>query len=110
RNRARAGKARSGAGRGSDPVFEALHAGVAGAVGAAEEAPVAFGAVADDSAATMLTTWRQRMDRALERVVGAAAAVGKGDLDRLVVLVAANVASGHGHAPVEVELIACPCA
>src|SRR5690606_5983678 len=40
-----------------------------------------------------------RVDGALERVVGAAGAVGQGDPEGLVVIVAAHVASGHVTAP-----------
>src|SRR5690606_28498801 len=80
----------------SGPVLDALDARVRGAVRTAEEPAAALGTVADDPAAAVLAGRRDRMDRALERVVGAAAAVGQGDLEGLVVLVATDIASGHG--------------
>src|SRR5690606_22158040 len=66
---------------------------------AAEEAAVALRAMADDAAATVLAGRGHRVDGALERVVGAAGAVGQGDPAGLLVLVAAHVASGPVTAP-----------
>src|SRR5690606_15173761 len=78
-----------------------------GAMGAAEEAAVAFRAVADDPATTVVAGRRECVDGAFEGVVGAVVAVGQGAPESLVVLVAAHVAAGHWGAPVPV--VACHC-
>src|SRR5690606_8151940 len=83
----------------SGAVLDPVNPGVAGAMRAAEEAAVALRAMADDAAATVLAGRGHRVDGALERVEGAAGAVGQGDPEGLVVIVAAHVASGHVTAP-----------
>jgi AraC-like DNA-binding protein len=64
------------------------------AVSAAEDAAIGLDAVTDHAATAVLAGRRQGVNRALEAVerVGLIAA---NDLKRLVVLVAANIASGH---------------
>ncbi|MBD9368228.1 hypothetical protein IB242_05980 [Xanthomonas sp. XNM01] len=71
------------------------------AVGAAEDASVMFGTVADDPATAMRTGRRQCLDRAFEGVEPPAAAVGQRDGERLVVIVAAGIAPGHGASPMQ---------
>jgi len=70
------------------------HAHLPGAVGAAEHRSVGFDAVTDDRASAVLTARRQGMDRALERVERVLLASGH-DLERLVVLVSADLAGRH---------------
>jgi hypothetical protein len=72
--------------------------GLAGAVGAAVEAAVDLGAVADHPAPAVLADRRHQVDRALEAVEDVPPA-GRGDLDRLVVVVAADLACRHGSLP-----------
>src|ERR1700754_3385289 len=69
-----------------------------GAMLAAEEGAVLFEAVTDDADAAVLAGWRQRVDRAFEAVEGVGGAV-HAHLKRLVVLVSARFASGHGNLP-----------
>src|SRR5215211_1026189 len=78
----------------SGPVAELRDAFLRGAVRAAEHAPVALHAVADDPAATVAADGREGMDRALEAVERVSRSVDR-DLKRLVVVVPANVANGH---------------
>src|SRR4051812_5426281 len=87
-----AATARSGA------VGHALGARVRGAVRAAVHRAAGLDAVADDLAAAVGAGRRERVDRALEGVEGAARAAGDRDLHRLVVVVAADVAGSHGPA------------
>src|SRR5690606_6225353 len=71
------------------------HAHMLGAVGAAEEGAVAFDPVADDPALAVRAGRGDRVDRAFERVEGAGAQRAL-DGEGLVVVVAADVAGGHG--------------
>ena len=66
-----------------------------GAVRAAIEHPLMLGAMADHLASTMRTCGRQHVDGAFEGVEGVTCAVGTGDGECLVVIVAAHCASGH---------------
>src|SRR5687768_4813816 len=66
-----------------------------GAVRAAVEDTIVFGAVADDAAAAVGAGRGQHVDGAFERIEGAVAERA-GDGEGLVVIVAADVASGHG--------------
>ena len=58
----------------------------------------AFDAVRDDAAAAVCARGRELVDRAFERVERPAA-VRHGDGERLVVVVAAGIALGHGWNP-----------
>src|SRR5918994_144173 len=78
----------------SGPVDRGGDALVLGAVRAAEEPAIRLDAVADDLHAAVLAHRGQRVDRALERVEGVALAV-PGDLECLVVLVAAHLTGRH---------------
>src|SRR5262245_52461021 len=66
-----------------------------GAVDAAEDRVVLFDSVPDHAAAAMIADRRECMDSALEAVERVRASVDL-DLERLVVLVAAGFALGHG--------------
>jgi hypothetical protein len=77
------------------PVGYPFGAGLARAVGAAEEASVRLHAVAYDLDAAVLAGRGEGVDGALEAVEGVRVASGHTDLEGLVVLVAANLASGH---------------
>src|SRR5712692_1520177 len=81
----------------SRAVGEAAFAGVAGAVGAAEERAGGLHAVADDLAPAVRTDWGQSVDRALE-AVERVSVTRHADLECLVVVVAADVTARHGHA------------
>src|SRR5919198_1209237 len=81
----------------SDPVRGGRHAGQPGAIGTAVEAEAGLDPVADDPAAAVLADRRQRVDGALEAVEGVARPL-RDDLERLVVVVAANLAARHGSA------------
>ena len=81
--------------RASIPVDEALNALVLGAVDAAEDRVAMLHAVADDADATMRADRRERGNRAFERVEHERAAA-HGDLEALVVTVAALRAFAHG--------------
>src|SRR6478672_10742104 len=83
---------------GSDAVVDAHHARVLGAARAAVERVVVLGAVADDAAAAMRAHRREALDRTFERIERAAAER-SGEREGLVVVVAADVASGHGQSP-----------
>src|SRR5690606_36339092 len=76
---------------GSDPVVQADDAGLARAVGAAVNRSVMLAAVTDDPALAVGTGGRQRVDRTLERIKGAAAIDGF-HREALVVVVAADIA------------------
>lgn len=75
-------------------IVRAFDAGVAGAVGAAEELVVGFDAVADDPAAAVVADRGELMNRALEAVKGVAG-TRRHDLERQVVIVAAYFALSH---------------
>src|SRR5690606_25400934 len=77
-----------------DAVVNPFHARLPGAVRAAVHRAVVLGAVADDPALAVGAGGRHGVDRAFERVVGAAS-VAHHDLEGLVVVVAAVVAGGH---------------
>src|SRR5262245_9512927 len=81
--------------RRSDAVAQPGYALVLGAMRAAEDRSVLLEAVADDMDAAIRACRRQCVDRAFEAVEGVTRAV-EGDLKRLVVVVAAGLASGHG--------------
>src|SRR5262249_23260702 len=72
----------------------ALHAGDARTVRAAEDASVRFDAVADDPTSAVAAHGRERVDRALEAVEDVRASA-RHDLEGLVVLVVAHLAFGH---------------
>src|SRR5215207_6647198 len=71
--------------------------GLSGTVGTAVDRAVHFHAVAYDLAAAVRAARRERVRRALEAVEGVRIAPGHGHLERLVVLVAADLASRHFH-------------
>src|SRR5690606_34323642 len=82
-------------GAGLDAVLRLVGAGgVAGALGAAEEPAVDLGAVADDLAPAVLADRRHEVDGALEAVEGVALAR-RHHLERLVVVVAADLTLRH---------------
>src|SRR5687767_8162832 len=86
-------------GGGVDPVDGDVGGfGVAGAVGAAVEAAVDLDAMPDDLALAVLAHGCEEVDRTFEAVEGVGHASG-GDLEGLVVVVAADFASGLGSAP-----------
>src|SRR6266705_2579061 len=66
-----------------------------GAMGAAEDRVVLLDAVTDDADAAVIAGRRERMDRAFEAVERMGVSVHR-HLERLVVIVAAGFASGHG--------------
>src|SRR5690554_6372921 len=68
---------------------------MARAVGAAEYLSSRFHAVTDHAAPAMCARWSQLVDRAFEAVERVGAGAGA-HLERLVVLVAAHVTTGHG--------------
>src|SRR5687768_9379581 len=74
------------------------HAGVTGAIGAAEHAAVGFVPMADDLAAAMLAFRRQHVDGALETIEGVRSPC-HSDFKALVVVVAAVVTLGHSSPP-----------
>ena len=67
-----------------------------GAVVTTKERAILLKAVADNSDTACRTGWSERMDRALETVVGMGLPV-LGHLECLVVIVSASFAFGHGH-------------
>src|SRR5829696_1769520 len=69
------------------------------AVRAAIHRAAGFEAVPDDRAAAVLAAWRDRVDRALERVVCVSLAARDGDPHRLVVVVTAYFADRHWGPP-----------
>src|SRR5205807_9549091 len=71
---------------------------VPGAMGAAIHPAASLDAMPDDRAMAMRAAWGHRVDRAFETVEAHRAAAGR-DLERLVVVVAANVAFGHLRPP-----------
>src|SRR5256885_14921129 len=71
---------------------------VLGAMSAAKDVAGRLDPVPDDLAAAMRARGRHRLDRAFEAVEGHRAA-GALDLERLVVIVAADIASGHCISP-----------
>src|SRR5436190_8988107 len=71
---------------------------VPGAMSAAIDLAAGFDAVADNGAIAMGAARRHRVDRAFEAVEIHRAA-GAGDLERLVVIVAADIAFGHRGSP-----------
>src|SRR2546423_7784878 len=71
---------------------------VLGAMGAAKHPAGGLDAVADDLAAAMGAGGRHRLDRAFEAVEGHRAA-GIGDLEGLVVIIAADIACRHRGSP-----------
>jgi len=66
-----------------------------GAMGAAEHVPVDFFAVPDDRAATVLTSWSELVNGALEAVKCVLRAIRGPDDKCLVVVVSANLTLGH---------------
>src|SRR5436190_4208669 len=62
---------------------------------AAEEPAVGLHAVAEDAAAAVTAFGCQCVDRALETVEHVSSAIGRRDLERLVVLVSTNLAGIH---------------
>src|SRR3954463_9701982 len=85
-------------GRRADAVAQSGDADHLGAVFATEEGAVLFESVTDDADAAVLAGGRQRVDRAFEAVEGVGGAV-HAHLKRLVVIVSARLASGHGNLP-----------
>src|SRR5690606_9543633 len=86
----------SGRCAGLDPVDRLVgRLGVAGAEGAAVEATVDLDAVADHLAPAVLADGRHAVDGALEAVEGVRR-TGGAHLERLVVVVAADLTAGHG--------------
>jgi hypothetical protein len=75
-------------------VAQAFDAFMLGAMDTAENGVAVLHAMADDTAATVRADWRQRLDRAFERVEDHGAAVHP-DLETLVVIVAALRALPH---------------
>src|SRR5438034_7754684 len=67
-------------------------------MGATIEGAVLFGAMADDLAFAVGARGRERVDRTLERVEGPGL-TGKGDGERLVVIVTADEATCHSGPP-----------
>src|SRR5262245_26827215 len=93
----RTGDSRADRSGGRNPVHDLVGVlRLAGAVGAAVEAAAHLGPVPDDGAPTVLAPGRQACDRALEAVERVAVA-GRDHLEGLVVVVAADLAFGHGH-------------
>jgi hypothetical protein len=78
-----------------NPVRYPAVTGLAGAIGAAEGAPISFHAVTDHPAAAVFAGRREGMDCALEAVEGMRITSGHPDLESPVVLVAANLAPSH---------------
>lgn len=83
--------------RKSDPVVQATDAIRTCTVGAAIDSPIVLGAVTDHPALAVRTPGSHGVDRAFEGVKGAGSAIRHGQLERLVVIVVANVAGRHGH-------------
>src|SRR5918994_1220805 len=88
---ARVGRASS---LGVHPVYRAFHAGLLGAVGTAVHRAVRLDSVADDADAAVAALRRHGVDRALEAVEGVRLTAPR-HLERLVVLVAADLALSH---------------
>ena len=84
-------------------VDEALDAFMLGAMYAAEDGVAVLNTVADDAAAAMRAGGRERLDRAFEAVEDHGAAA-HGDLEALVVVVAALRASAHSSPPQCLEM------
>ena len=82
-------------GRRSIPIAETLDAFLLGAMDAAEDGAVVLDPMPDDAAAAMRAGGRERLDRAFEAVEDHGAAA-HGDLEALVVVVAALFTSRHG--------------
>jgi hypothetical protein len=79
-------------------VLPTLDAARFGAVVAAVHLTVGFDAVADDVAIAVVAFGRQRVDRALETVKRVTYTIGD-DLERFLVVVAADFAACHGRSP-----------
>jgi RNase P/RNase MRP subunit POP5 len=78
----------------ADAVAQARHAGLLGAMLAAEEGPLLLQSVADDADAAILACRRQRMNGAFEAVEGVSGVTHR-HLKGLVVIVSAGFTSGH---------------
>jgi hypothetical protein len=68
-------------------------------MGAAVHHALGFHTVADNTAAAVVTLWRERVDGAFERIERVFMS-GKGDNKGLIVVVAADVADSHGKPPI----------
>ena len=80
----------------SRPIAEAFDPRVTSAVDATKELAVILDAVADDLAAAMTADRRECMNGAFEAIEGPAMPGGRRYGERLVVIVTANIAAGHG--------------
>jgi hypothetical protein len=80
--------------RRSGAIFQVRFAGLASAVDAAENLPVCFNAVSDNSAVAMRANRRQRVDGALEAVERMVLPAND-HFKRLVIFVFANFACSH---------------
>jgi len=83
-----------GAYRSSDAVFQFHFASRSRAVDTAENLPVGFNAVSDDSAVAMRANRRQRVDCALKAIEGVMLPAND-DFKRLVIFIFANFACSH---------------
>lgn len=79
-------------------VLERLYARASCTVSTAEDLTVRLHTVTDDPATAVGTTWRERLDRTLE-AVERTPHVFSNDIERLVVIVAANLADRHEQRP-----------
>jgi NADPH-dependent FMN reductase len=91
----RHGAVTGGPTRHSGPIPDRGRTPVLGAVRAAEDDAALLDSVPHDPNAAMSTGWRQGLDGALEAIEGHGP-TGRGDLERLIVVVPALVAGGHG--------------